>query len=46
VDEITCIGCKNCVWQAPACFRIEPEHGRSRVFAQVGVRRALMFGLI
>jgi NAD-dependent dihydropyrimidine dehydrogenase PreA subunit len=34
VDEFTCIGCKQCVWQAPATFRIEPEHGRSRVFAQ------------
>mmetsp|Transcript_21804 Transcript_21804/g.30331 ORF Transcript_21804/g.30331 Transcript_21804/m.30331 type:complete len:339 (-) Transcript_21804:35-1051(-) len=34
VDECTCIGCKNCVWEAPATFRIEPEHGRSRVFAQ------------
>lgn len=26
--------CKQCVWQAPATFRIEPEHGRSRVYAQ------------
>jgi ferredoxin len=34
VDEITCIGCKQCVWHAPATFRIEPEHGRSRVYAQ------------
>ncbi|GFR47094.1 hypothetical protein Agub_g8664 [Astrephomene gubernaculifera] len=34
VDEFTCIGCKQCVWSAPATFRIEPEHGRSRVFAQ------------
>lgn len=34
VDENTCIGCKQCVWHAPACFRIEPEHGRSRVYAQ------------
>eukprot|EP00882_Tetradesmus_deserticola_P006604 GHRQ01006954.1.p1 GENE.GHRQ01006954.1~~GHRQ01006954.1.p1 ORF type:complete len:320 (+),score=89.86 GHRQ01006954.1:405-1364(+) len=34
VDENTCIGCKQCVWHAPACFRIEPDHGRSRVYAQ------------
>ncbi|EFJ47587.1 molecular chaperone [Volvox carteri f. nagariensis] len=34
VDEFTCIGCKQCVWCAPATFRIEQEHGRSRVFAQ------------
>lgn len=33
-DENTCIGCKQCVWHAPGCFRIEPEHGRSRVYAQ------------
>lgn len=34
VDENVCIGCKQCVWQAPATFRMEEEHGRSRVFAQ------------
>ncbi|GAX75511.1 hypothetical protein CEUSTIGMA_g2954.t1 [Chlamydomonas eustigma] len=34
VDEFTCIGCKQCVWCASATFRMEPEHGRSRVFAQ------------
>lgn len=34
VDESTCIGCKNCVWCAPATFRMEDEHGRSRVFGQ------------
>jgi ferredoxin len=33
-DELSCIGCKQCVWLAPATFRIEPEWGRSRVFAQ------------
>lgn len=32
VDECTCIGCKQCVWCAPATFRIEDDHGRSRVF--------------
>eukprot|EP00892_Ulva_mutabilis_P009004 jgi/Ulvmu1/6476/UM003_0107.1 len=34
VDENSCIGCKNCVWCAAATFRIEPHHGRSRVFGQ------------
>jgi len=34
VDELTCIGCKQCVWAAPATFRIEDTHGRSRVFGQ------------
>lgn len=34
VDENSCIGCKQCVWVAPAMFRIEPDFGRSRVFAQ------------
>jgi ferredoxin len=34
VDEQSCIGCKNCAWCAPATFRIEEHHGRSRVFAQ------------
>lgn len=34
VDECSCIGCKQCVWVAPATFRIEEEYGRSRVFGQ------------
>jgi curved DNA-binding protein CbpA len=34
VDELSCIGCKQCVWCAPATFRMEDEYGRSRVFAQ------------
>lgn len=34
VDELSCIGCKQCVWIAPGTFRIEPDHGRSRAFAQ------------
>jgi ferredoxin len=34
VDECSCIGCKQCVWLAPATFRIEEEYGRSRVFGQ------------
>lgn len=34
VDEGSCIGCKQCVWLAPATFRMESDYGRSRVFAQ------------
>ncbi|KAL4422817.1 hypothetical protein ABPG75_009014 [Micractinium tetrahymenae] len=34
VDEQTCIGCKQCVWCAPATFRMEDVYGRSRVFGQ------------
>lgn len=33
---MACIGCKQCVWVAPATFRMEDTHGRSRVFGQVG----------
>lgn len=34
VDEFSCIGCKQCIFHACATFRIEPEYGRSRVYAQ------------
>lgn len=34
VDENTCIGCKQCVWAAPAMFRLEAEYGRSQVWGQ------------
>ena len=34
VDEFSCIGCKQCVWAAPATFRMNDDYGRSRVFAQ------------
>jgi len=34
VDEEACIGCTMCVSIAPGTFRLEGEHGRSRVFAQ------------
>lgn len=34
VDECACIGCKMCVWCASGTFRIDEQHGRSRVFAQ------------
>lgn len=40
-DELSCIGCKMCVWCASATFRIDPEHGRSRAFAQVRERGLL-----
>lgn len=34
VDEVACIGCKQCVWSAAGTFRVEANYGRSRVFAQ------------
>ena len=34
VDEITCIGCRACVWAAEGTFGIEEKHGRARVKAQ------------
>ena len=34
VDEVACIGCTSCIYSACATFRIEPEYGRARVFAQ------------
>ncbi|MBE9041170.1 ferredoxin [Oscillatoriales cyanobacterium LEGE 11467] len=36
VDELTCIGCKNCAHVARNTFYIEAEHGRARVFDQDG----------
>ena len=33
-DEPACVGCKQCVFLAPAVFRMESQYGRSRVFAQ------------
>ena len=36
VDEVTCIGCKNCVHVASNTFFIENEYGRSRVYNQDG----------
>ncbi len=36
VDEITCIGCRNCAHVANNTFFIEPEYGRARVFRQDG----------
>ncbi|CAG9464010.1 unnamed protein product [Pedinophyceae sp. YPF-701] len=34
VDEITCIGCRNCNNVCPATFEMEPEYGRARVAKQ------------
>ncbi|MBF2057805.1 MAG: ferredoxin [Cyanobacterium sp. T60_A2020_053] len=36
VDEVSCIGCKNCVHVASNTFYIEDDHGRSRVYNQNG----------
>lgn len=36
VDEITCIGCKNCAHVAHNTFYIEPLHGRARAVRQDG----------
>lgn len=36
VDEVICIGCKNCVHVAPHTFYIENDYGRSRVYNQDG----------
>ncbi|MEL4898214.1 ferredoxin [Crocosphaera sp. Alani8] len=36
VDELTCIGCKNCVHFAPNTFYVEDSHGRARVYNQDG----------
>ncbi|AIE72867.1 MULTISPECIES: ferredoxin [unclassified Synechocystis] len=42
VDEVTCIGCKNCAHVAPNTFTIEQEHGRSRAFSQNGDDEAVI----
>ncbi|MEM7797082.1 MAG: ferredoxin [Cyanobacteria bacterium P01_C01_bin.118] len=36
VDEVTCIGCMNCVHVARNTFYVEPLHGRARVVRQDG----------
>jgi ferredoxin len=36
VDEITCIGCKNCAHVARNTFYIEPDYGRARAIRQDG----------
>lgn len=42
VDEITCIGCKNCAHVARNTFYIEPFHGRARVVRQDGDHEELI----
>ncbi len=42
VDEITCIGCKNCAHVARNTFYIEPLHGRARVVRQDGDQEELI----
>ncbi len=42
VDEMTCIGCKNCAHVACNTFYIEPLHGRARVVRQDGDQEALI----
>ena len=36
VDELTCIGCKNCAHVARNTFYIEPDYGRARAISQDG----------
>ncbi|KAF6173325.1 hypothetical protein GIB67_027020 [Kingdonia uniflora] len=36
VDELSCIGCKNCAHVAPNVFSIEEDFGRARVCGQSG----------
>jgi ferredoxin len=36
VDELTCIGCKNCAHVARHTFYIEPDYGRARAISQDG----------
>jgi ferredoxin len=36
VDELTCIGCKNCAHVARNTFYIEPDYGRARAIRQDG----------
>jgi ferredoxin len=36
VDELTCIGCRNCAHVARNTFFIEPDYGRARVVRQDG----------
>lgn len=42
VDEVTCIGCKNCAHVARNTFYIEPDYGRSRVVRQDGDSEAVI----
>ncbi len=42
VDEVTCIGCRNCAHVASNTFFIEPEYGRARAMRQDGDPEALI----
>lgn len=42
VDELVCIGCKNCAHVARNTFYIEPLHGRARAVRQDGDPDALI----
>ncbi len=42
VDEVICIGCKNCAHVACNTFYIEPLHGRARVVRQDGDNEGLI----
>ena len=42
VDEVTCIGCKNCAHVARNTFYIEPLYGRARVVRQDGDQEELI----
>lgn len=42
VDEIVCIGCKNCAHVARNTFYIEPLHGRARAVRQDGDQEDLI----
>ena len=34
VDELTCIGCRNCTNVCPNTYQMEPDFGRARAMAQ------------
>lgn len=42
VDEVTCIGCRNCAHVASNTFFMEPEHGRARAMRQDGDPESLI----
>ncbi len=42
VDEITCVGCRNCSHVASNTFFMEPEYGRARAMRQDGDSKDLI----
>ncbi len=42
VDEVTCIGCRNCAHVASNTFYVEANYGRARVFNQNGDNEELV----